>query len=115
MTVVSLVLPLLVIGVALSANIWLAYIFLVMSGIALIVLQSLTITLVQVHIADRVRGRVMSIYSMLHAGSDTMGNVLIGGAAVYLGLPLALSLGGIVALIYALGVRIGMPVIDQLD
>jgi MFS family permease len=115
MTVVSLLLPLLVIGVALSDDIWLTHLFLVMSGIALIVLQSLAVTLVQLHIADRVRGRVMSIYSMLHAGSDTMGNVLIGGAAVYLGLPLALSLGGVVALIFALGARLGMPAIDRLD
>ena len=32
---------------------------LVLVGIALLIVQSLTITLVQLHIADRVRGRVM--------------------------------------------------------
>lgn len=115
LTLASLLLPVLTIGVALSETMWLAGLLLISVGIVLLVLQSLTITLVQVHIADRVRGRVMSLYSMMHAGSDTMGNMLIGGIAVHLGLPLALSLGGIAALIYALGLRIAMPGIRQLD
>ncbi len=115
LTLASLLLPILTIGVALSETMWLAGLLLISVGIVLLVLQSLAITLVQVHIADRVRGRVMSLYSMMHAGSDTMGNMLIGGIAVHLGLPLALSLGGIAALIYALGLRIAMPGIRHLD
>jgi hypothetical protein len=88
---------------------------LVALGLVILVLQSLTITLVQVHIPDRVRGRVMSLYSQLHAGSDTAGNMMIGWMAVYLGLPLALGLGGLVALIYALGLRFAMPSVRRLD
>jgi MFS family permease len=84
-------------------------------GMVLLVLQSLTITLVQIRTPDRVRGRVMSLYSMLHAGSNTAGNVLIGGSAVYVGLPLALSLGGLAALIYALGLSVAMPSLRQQD
>ena len=115
LTVASLILPVLAIGVALSKTMWLAILFLVPLGVALLILQSLAITLVQIHIADRVRGRVMSLYSLAHAGSDTMGNALIGGLAVYLGLPLALSLGGLAALVYALGLLLAMPAIRRLD
>jgi hypothetical protein len=84
-------------------------------GMVLLVLQSLTITLVQIRIPDRVRGRVMSLYSMLHAGSNTAGNLLVGGSAVYLGLPLALTLGGLAALIYALGLSIAVPALRRQD
>jgi MFS family permease len=115
LTIVSLLLPALVVGVALSGSMFLACLFLVALGLVLLMLQSLTITLVQMHVPDRVRGRVMSLYSQLHAGSDTTGNLMIGGLAGYLGLPLALSLGGVVALIYALGLRIAIPSVDNLD
>ncbi|GAB4531217.1 MAG: MFS transporter [Anaerolineae bacterium] len=105
----SLILPILVAGFALSGDMLVACLLLVGLGLTLLVLHSLTVTLVQINIPDRVRGRVMSLYSMVHAGSDTTGNVLIGGAAVYLGLPLALSLGSLLALIYALALSIAMP------
>jgi MFS family permease len=113
--IASLLLPLWVIGFALSKNMLTACLLMVAVGTVLLVLQSLTITLVQINIPDRVRGRVMSLYSMLHAGSNTAGNVLIGGSAVYLGLPLALSLGGLAALIYALGLAIAMPSLRHQD
>jgi MFS family permease len=115
LTAVSLLLPVLVAGFALSRAMALACLFLVTLGLALLVLQSLTITLVQVHIPDRVRGRVMSLYSQLHAGSDTGGNMLVGWLAVSLGLPLALCLASLAALLYALGVRLIMPSLRRLD
>jgi MFS family permease len=115
LTAVSFLLPALIAGFALSDNMLMACLFLVALGLVILVLQSLTITLVQVHIPDRVRGRVMSLYSQLHAGSDTAGNMMVGWMAVYLGLPLALGLGGLVALIYALGLRFAMPSVRRLD
>ena len=115
LTLVSLLLPILVIAFALSRQMPIACLFLVALGLVLLVLQSLTITLVQLHIPDRVRGRVMSLYSQLHAGSDTVGNVIIGSVAVRLGLPLALSLGGVIAILYAVGLRLALPPARHLD
>ncbi|MCC6457725.1 MAG: MFS transporter [Caldilineaceae bacterium] len=115
LVVVSLLLPLTVALFTLMRTLWLGCLILVLIGIALLIVQSLTITLVQLHIADRVRGRVMSIYSLLHAGSDTMGNVAVGAVAVWLGLPLALAAGAALALCYAIGITLLMPAIRQLD
>jgi MFS family permease len=115
LTLGSLLLPILVIAFALSRQMPIACLFLVALGLVLLVLQSLTITLVQLHIPDRVRGRVMSLYSQLHAGSDTVGNVIIGSVAVRLGLPLALSLGGVIAILYAVGLRLALPPVRHLD
>ncbi len=112
---VSLLLPALVVGFALSPTMWLACLFLIPLGMTLLILQSLAITVVQLNIADRVRGRVISLYSMLHAGADTLGNVVIGSGAVYLGLPLALSLGGLLALGYTLAVWLLLPVMYRLE
>ena len=115
LAVVAVLLPLTVALFTVVRSLWLSCIILVLIGIALLIVQSLTITLVQLHIADRVRGRVMSIYSLLHAGSDTMGNVAVGAVAVWLGLPLALAVGAGLALCFAISISLLIPAIRRLD
>src|SRR5690606_26368648 len=108
LAVVAMLLPPAVALFAAVRSLWLSCLILVLIGIALLIVQSLAITLVQLHIADRVRGRVMSIYRLLHAGSDTMGNVAVGAVAVWLGLPLALAVGAGIAICYAVGVTLAI-------
>jgi predicted MFS family arabinose efflux permease len=115
LAIVALILPLTVVLFTAVQTLWLSCLILVLIGIALLIVQSLAITLVQLHIADRVRGRVMSIYSLMHAGSDTMGNVAVGTAATWLGLPLALAVGAILALCYAVGISLVVPAMRRLD
>lgn len=115
MLAAGLLLSALIVGVATASNMITAGLFLLAAGLVLLVLQSLAITIVQLRIADQVRGRVMSLYSMVHAGSDTMGIAFIGGIAVHLGLPLALALGGMIALVYTLLLWVTFPAMRQLD
>jgi len=115
LTLISVLLPLLLLGFAFSRNLVIAAALLIAIGGAILILQSLTITLVQLQIPDRVRGRVMALYSILHAGSDTVGNLSVGWLAVYLGLPFALAAAGVTAILYALGLRTALPSIDRLD
>ena len=107
-------LPIMVMGVACSKNILLAGLFVAMVGLELIIVQSLAVTLVHVGITDQVRGRVMSLYSMVHAGADTAANLMVGGLALTLGLPLALGLGGALALFIAVTFWLIMPAIRRL-
>ena len=111
----AVALSLLVVIFAHAPNMWVACIILVALGFMLLVLQSLAITLVQLNTPDRVRGRVMSIYSMLHAGADTGGNFAIGAIAVPLGLTTALTLGGIVALLFGVILNFALPKIRRLN
>jgi MFS family permease len=111
----AIALSVLVILFAQAPNMWVACLILIFLGFMLLVLQSLAITVVQLHTPDRVRGRVMSIYSILHAGADTGGNMVIGAIAEPLGLITALSLGGITALIFTFGVNLFYPKIRRLD
>jgi MFS family permease len=110
-----LLLPFMVMGVALSRNMLLAGLLMVMVGLMLIIVQSLAVTLVHLSISDQVRGRVMSLYSMVHAGSDTVANVMIGGLALNLGLPLALCLGGVLALFITGVLWLTMPAVRRLE
>jgi MFS family permease len=112
--IASFILPVLVIGVAFAPNMVVACLMLVSVGFMLLVLQSLGITLVQLHTPDRVRGRVMTIYSMLHAGFDTGSNFFIGALAVPLGLSLALTVGGIGALLLSGVTNLALPGIRRL-
>lgn len=104
-----------VVAFAWMPTLWAACVMLVLIGVALLIVQSLAITLVQVRIPDRVRGRVMSIYSLLHAGSDTGANVAVGTVALWIGLPAALALAGGTALIYAVWMRLQWPGLAELD
>jgi MFS family permease len=113
--ITCLLLPLMVIGVGFSKNMWLAGLLMVMVGMMLIIVQSLAVTLVHLSITNQVRGRVMSLYSMVHAGADTVANVMVGGMAQGLGLPLALSVGGILALVATGFLWIVMPSIRRLE
>jgi MFS family permease len=110
-----LLLPLMVIGVAFSKNILLAGLLMVMVGLMLIIVQSLAVTLVHRGITDQVRGRVMSLYSIVHAGADTAANLMVGGLAINLGLPLALGLGGTFALFIAGTLWLTIPAVRRLE
>lgn len=110
---VALLLPLLMLGFARSRTLLGAILWLVPLGLALLLLQSLVVTLVQLHVADRVRGRVMSLFSQVHAGADVGGNMVVGALAVPLGLPLALSAAAGVALLGAAVLWAAAPAIRR--
>ena len=111
----AFILPLLVIAVAFAPSFALACLALVGVGFMLLIVQSLAITIVQLNTPDRVRGRVMTIYSMLHAGSDTGGNMLIGALAVPIGLSAALAIGGVVSLLFNGAANVFVPEIRRIS
>ena len=115
LAVTSLVLPLLVIVFAHTTSIVPACGLLIGVGLTLLLLQSLAITLVQVLIPDRVRGRVMTIYSQVHAGSDTLSNAAVGALAARTGLPAALTASGVLSLVIAAGLLLRMPGLRRLE
>jgi MFS family permease len=115
LTFSAFVLPLLVFSVALATNMVMAILTLIAVGFVLLILQSMSITLVQLHTPDRVRGRVMTIYSILHAGADTGASFIIGTLATVVGLQLAYAIGGGVALLFMLIVTLALPGIRRLD
>jgi MFS family permease len=65
-------------AVALSTNFALSAVLLVLLGFAGIIFTTTANTLLQLNVPDALRGRVMSLYILLFAGSTPIGGFLIG-------------------------------------
>ena len=50
-------------------------------------------------VPDRLRGRVMSLYSMMFLGMTPLGSLLAGTIAAHVGAPVTVAMGGVASLI----------------
>jgi MFS family permease len=64
-------------------------------------------TTVQVTVPDELRGRVMSLYTMVFAGVTPVGALMIGSVAEAIGVPAACAAGGGLALVAVLAMLLG--------
>src|SRR5207248_4114269 len=69
------------------------------TGFAQIAFSATANTTVQTVAPNHLRGRVMSVYMLVFAGSIPFGNLFIGGLAHLLGAPVALLVGAGVSLV----------------
>jgi MFS family permease len=60
-------------------------------------------TTMQMAVPDQLRGRVMSVYTTVFAGSVPVGGLLMGAIASSWGVPLALLIGGVLSVIVGVG------------
>ena len=86
-------------GFAFSTNIWLSYGFLLVTGFTGMIQMGASNTLIQSMVPDHLRGRVMSVYSMMFMGLGPMGALLAGFAADQIGAPRTLFVGAVICLI----------------
>jgi MFS family permease len=82
----------------LSRSFWLSAALLVPLGYGLMVQMASSNTLVQSMVPDRLRGRVMSVYSMMFMGMAPLGALTAGAVAEKLGAPLTVVFGGVAAI-----------------
>jgi len=59
-------------------------------------------TVIQLEVPDELRGRVMSVYTTVNAGTSPIGGLLFGAIAANAGAPEAIAIGGAVSLAAAL-------------
>jgi predicted MFS family arabinose efflux permease len=86
----------LTVGFALSRLPALSYALLLLAGAALMIVFAMFMTLVQSNVEDRLRGRVVSVYSLAFRGAMPLGNLAAGVLASFLGAPHVLILDGTV-------------------
>jgi MFS family permease len=60
-------------------------------------------------VPDRLRGRIMAVYSMMFMGMAPLGSLLYGALAEHIGAPWTLRLGGIVTIIGAIAFSRNLP------
>ena len=83
---------------SLSRSLWISIGLLVPAGFAMIVQMASSNTLVQSMVPDKLRGRVMSVYSMMFLGMAPFGSLLAGALAERFGAPTIVAAGGTVCI-----------------
>ena len=81
-----------------SHNLRLSEVLLVPIGFAMMIQMGSSNTLIQSMVPDHLRGRVMSVYSMMFMGMAPIGSFLAGVAADRVGAPWTVASGGIVCM-----------------
>ncbi len=80
---------------AASRSFWLSFALLVPCGFAMMVETASTNTLLQAMTPDRLRGRIMALYSMMFMGLGPFGALLAGALADRIGAPWTVAAGGL--------------------
>jgi MFS family permease len=96
---------------------WLPLSLFVLMGIggAMILIVNLINSLIQTHVSDEFRGRVMSIYSLIFFGSMSLGALIIGEIAGLYSERSALVVGSAVLLLFACVFWFLVPAIRNLE
>jgi MFS family permease len=94
---------------SLSRNFWFSTLLLLPVGFSMMVQMASSNTLIQSMVPDRLRGRVMALYSMMFLGMAPFGALLAGILANIMGAPSTVALGGVVCIAGAVVFRSHLP------
>ncbi len=100
----GLLFGLFLIGVALSPWFWLSFALMFGAGVSMMVVTISSNTTIQLTTPDYLRGRVMSLYMLVFAGTTPIGSLFVGSLAHLGGTPFSILCGGLLTL---LGVPLG--------
>ncbi len=82
---------------------------LVPMGFSMMTQMASSNTLIQVMVPDRLRGRIMGVYSIVFMGMAPLGSLLCGALAERIGAPETLTIGGAIAICGAILFAINLP------
>jgi MFS family permease len=94
---------------SMSRHFWVSTLLLVPVGFSMMVQMAASNTLIQSMVPDRLRGRVMALYSMMFLGMAPFGSLLAGVLANLMGAPVTVALGGMVCVAGAAVFRSHLP------
>ncbi|HJQ39465.1 MAG TPA: MFS transporter [Thermoanaerobaculia bacterium] len=94
---------------ALSRSFTLSAALLVIAGGAMMVQMASSNTLIQSMVPDELRGRVMSVYTMMFMGMGPFGALLAGSIAERIGAPMTVAGGGVITILAAIGFTLRLP------
>lgn len=95
-----------------SSTFWLSALLLVPVGFSMMIQMSSSNTLVQSMVPDNLRGRVMSVYSMMFMGMAPFGALLAGTIAGYIGAPYTVMIGGSVCILGSIIFALNLPKLE---
>jgi MFS family permease len=88
-------------GVSRSFGLSMALMFVV--GFGGILMAATANTTMQLAVPDGLRGRVMSVYTTIFAGSTPIGGPIMGGIASVFGVAISMAVGGVLAVVVGIG------------
>ena len=97
------------IAFAFSRSFWIAASALIPVGFAMMTQMGASNTLIQTMTPDHLRGRVMSVYSMMFMGMAPVGALLAGVVAERFGAPFTVAVGGVIAIAGAIAFGLRLP------
>jgi MFS family permease len=89
-------------GFALSPQLGVGLMFIVLGGAGMMLFIAGTNTFIQTNVDDHMRGRVLSYYVMAFQGMQPLGSLLVGWLARHLGAPHTVLLQGVAGLLVVL-------------
>jgi MFS family permease len=92
-----------------SRVLWISTALLIPAGFFMMVEMAASNTLIQSMIPNRLRGRVMSVYSMMFMGMAPMGALVAGALAAPLGAPITVAIGGAICAVGGVVFGAGLP------
>jgi len=92
-----------------SRSFWLSAALLVPAGFCMMLQMASSNTLIQSMAPDHLRGRVMSVYSMMFMGMAPFGALMGGALADRLGAPLTVAMGGVACVAGAVWFGLHLP------
>lgn len=109
MTIGSFVMPIVLVLFSTTSRLPVSMLALVGVGWGFMVILNTSNALVQTHIPDELRGRVMGIYTLTFFGLMPVGSLLNGALADWVGAPITILINGIVMLLFAAMVWLRVP------
>ena len=94
---------------AFSTNYALSFALMIVVGSAAVLTQSLTNTKIQLAAPNEIRGRVMGAYTFGTQGMRVLNGPLLGGAAIFLGAPLAVAGAAAIVIVGMTAILVAIP------
>ena len=113
LTVGSLAFPLALLMFAATRSYLLALFCLAGAGMAFVIQNATSNTMIQLLVPDELRGRVMSVYTLFFFGTTPVGAMLAGAVAQRWSPTAAIVMGAGVALAFALSVVFVVPAVRK--
>ncbi len=111
----SFLFPMALLAFAFSRSFILSLGILVVVGFGFITQNTTSNTLVQAIVPDQLRGRVMSVYSLMFMGTMPIGSLLAGAVAQAYGTTLTIILGAAVTLLFSCYIFLFQPQVRRLE
>lgn len=102
-------------ALSLCRNYYMALGAMALIGVGMVTQLSTGNSLLQLNVPDQMRGRIMSLFSLIIIGSVPFGSILYGTVATYLGPSLAITLGSLAAAAVSGFIFLRYPSLRHLD